>query len=278
MKTVESPVLEVRNLHIGTAGGISLVRNIDFEVGRGEIVGIVGESGSGKSLLTLAVSQLLPRNVVARADVLKFLGTPLEPNAPSDLTGSLLGTDLAMVFQDPMASLNPARKIGSQMVEAIRFHKKIPKRLAFSKAEAALSQVQIQDSSRVMKQYPHELSGGMRQRVMIAMAILLEPQLIIADEPTTALDVRVQAQVMSLLRELNRELKSAILLISHDIALLSEVCDRILVMQQGELIETFVISDLFARSHEPYTEALIGAIPTFDSDPEKPLGVLDDED
>lgn len=257
-------VLAVQNLQISSPGA-RLVHGVSFAIDAGEIVGLVGESGSGKTLSTLAAARLLPSGLSSTADRLEFHGEDL--TGPSGRkTRALLGTRMAMVFQDPMSSLNPAMRIGPQMTEATRVHLGYSRQQAREAALRSLRDVHIQDAERRLRQYPHELSGGMRQRVMIAMGLMSQPTLLIADEPTTALDVTVQAQVMTLLRELNNVHGTAILLVSHNIALLSEICDRVLVMYRGHLVDDAPVDQLAAPDRHPYTRALIGAVPDLATD------------
>jgi peptide/nickel transport system permease protein len=259
------------------AGDRQLVTDVSFSVGRGEIVGIVGESGSGKTLTSLAVSRLLPRGLTSEARTMRFQDIDLH----ADLTRPVerrLGSELGMIFQDPMSSLNPAMRIGTQMSEVLRVHGGLSRSEAMKRVEAALEEVRITDPARRLRQYPYELSGGMRQRVMIAMGMLTDIQLLVADEPTTALDVTVQAQVMSLMKALNERLGTAVLLISHNIALLSEICDRILVMYRGRLVESLETGSLLTSATHPYTRLLIGAIPDLRTDREQVLLTVGDFD
>ncbi len=258
------PVLEVGGLQIGSPH-TRLVHDISFSVSAGEIVGLVGESGSGKTLTTLAVAQLLPRGLRSTATRMALDGHDLTSLRAREQR-RLLGTRLAMVFQDPMSSLNPAMRIGAQMVEAVRVHRGLSRREARELAVRSLADVHITEPDQRLRRYPHELSGGMRQRVMIAMGLMTQPRLLIADEPTTALDVTVQAQVMTLLRELNREHGTSVLLVTHNIALLSEICDRVLVMYRGHLVDDAPVDALTAPERHPYTRALIGAVPDLETD------------
>ena len=269
-------MLDVQGLSI-RAGDTELVSSVSFSVAPGEIVGIVGESGSGKTLTSLAVSRLLPNGLTSTADVLRFRDLDLQGDVRrSDLRR--LGSEMGMVFQDPMSSLNPAIRIGTQMVEVLRVHAGLSRREALRRAAKALEDVHITDPERRLRQYPHELSGGMRQRVMIAMGMLTDIQLLVADEPTTALDVTVQAQVMSLMKALNERIGTAVLLISHNIALLSEICDRILVMYHGRLVESVATGSLHESATHPYTRLLIGAIPDLRTDRSQELLTVGDLD
>jgi ABC-type dipeptide/oligopeptide/nickel transport system ATPase component len=262
-------VLTVQNLQI-SSGDTRLVHGVSFAVRPGEIVGLVGESGSGKTLSTLAAARLLPRGLSSTVDRLEFDNQDIA-TADGRRIRKLLGTRMAMVFQDPMSSLNPAMRIGAQMVEASRVHLGYSRQQARDAARRGLQDVHITDAERRLRQYPHELSGGMRQRVMIAMGLMSRPTLLIADEPTTALDVTVQAQVMTLLRELNNDHGTAILLVSHNIALLSEICDRVLVMYRGDLVDDAPVDQLTAPERHPYTRALIGAVPDLTTDRSREL-------
>lgn len=271
-------LLDVKNLTVSTEDpdGLPPVRNISFSLKRGEIVGIVGESGSGKTLTSLAVSRLLPKGLNVTADRINFDGHDLLNGSDRDVR-QVLGTHLAMVFQDPMSSLNPARRIGAQMIETVREHKGMSKKDARALAIRSLEDVHITEPAKRLKQYPHELSGGMRQRTMIAMGLMGEPSMILADEPTTALDVTVQAQVMQLLCDLNDNKGSAILLISHNISLLSEVCDRIIVMFRGEIVEDLTTAKLLEGPEHPYTKGLIRAVPDLNTDRNQDLVTIEGE-
>ena len=257
-------MLEVRNLSIAfkTAAGLkSAVRDVSFTIRPGEILGLVGESGSGKTLTSLGVMGLLPPNaVVTRGEVLVD-GVDLIKRTPAELR-RLRGRHVAMIFQDPMASLDPIFTCGDQIVEAILLHEPIGKAAARRKALELLEKVHIPDPARRMRAYPYELSGGQCQRVMIAMAVSCKPRIIIADEPTTALDVTVQKEVLDLLRGLNAEVGAAILLITHDLGVIYEVADRVAVMYAGELMEEAATRDLFAHPQDDYTKALIDSMPS----------------
>lgn len=276
--TNDDILLDVRNLSIGIQSRDDippLVRDVSFSLRRGEIVGIVGESGSGKTLTSLAVSRLLPKGLTMTADRIDFDGHDLVNGSDRELR-TVLGTNLAMVFQDPMSSLNPARKIGAQMIETVREHRGLSKQQARDLAIRSLEDVHITEPAKRLTQYPHELSGGMRQRTMIAMGLMGEPSLILADEPTTALDVTVQAQVMQLLCDLNDRKGSAVLLISHNISLLSEVCDRVIVMFRGEIVEDLTTAKLLSGPDHPYTRGLIRAVPDLTTDRNADLVTIED--
>ncbi|MFD9704561.1 dipeptide/oligopeptide/nickel ABC transporter permease/ATP-binding protein [Lentzea sp. NPDC059081] len=270
--TVEEPddgLLTVRNLHVSFPGGITPVRGVSFTVHKGEMIGVVGESGSGKSLTALAVSRLIEHPGSVAADQLDFDGKPLRATPDREL-----GTKLAMVFQDPMTSFNPTRRIGSQLAEVSEVHQNFSRKDAIARAVDRLRAVRIPEPERRVKQYPHEFSGGMRQRAMIAMGLMGEPRLVIADEPTTALDVTVQREVLKLLARIRAERTAAVLLISHDITVVAQTCDRVLVMYAGRIVEELPTDDLFTAARHPYTTALLAAVPDLDTDKDAPLAVI----
>ncbi|WP_086662022.1 dipeptide/oligopeptide/nickel ABC transporter permease/ATP-binding protein [Lentzea kentuckyensis] len=265
-------VLSVRNLRVafpGPAGWITPVRGVSFTVRQGEMIGVVGESGSGKSLTALAVSRLVEHPGVVTADRLAFAGKPLLRTSDREL-----GTSLAMVFQDPMTSFNPTRRIGRQLAEVSEVHQGMSRTKAFERAVDRLKAVRIPTAAKRARQYPHEFSGGMRQRAMIAMGLMGEPQLVIADEPTTALDVTVQREVLRLLAKVRAERSAAVLLISHDITVVAQTCDRVLVMYAGRVVEELPTAELFTSARHPYTTALLAAVPDLDTDREAPLAVI----
>ncbi|AXC48412.1 ABC transporter ATP-binding protein [Paracoccus suum] len=251
------PVLSVQGLTLA-AGAQPLVEDLSFDLFPGETLCIAGESGSGKSLTSLALMGLLPPGVKRRAGKISLAGQDVTA-LPERRMRRLRGDSIAMIFQEPMTSLNPVLTIGTQLVEAIRSHD--PDADAPAAALAALRAVRLSQPDRRMRQYPHELSGGMRQRVMIAMALALRPQVLIADEPTTALDVTVQREVLDLLRDLQRETGTAIILITHDMGVVAEMADRVIVMQNGRMVEASPVAELFARPSQPYTQALLAAVP-----------------
>ncbi|GGM85898.1 peptide ABC transporter ATP-binding protein [Lentzea pudingi] len=265
----EDGLLTVRNLHVTFPGGITPVRGVSFTVHNGEMIGVVGESGSGKSLTALAVSRLVEHPGTVTADTLQFNGKPLEKTPDREL-----GTRLAMVFQDPMTSFNPTKRIGRQLAEVSEVHQGFTRKAAFNKAVDRLKAVRIPDPERRAKQYPHEFSGGMRQRAMIAMGLMGEPQLVIADEPTTALDVTVQKEVLKLLARIRKDRSAAVLLISHDITVVAQTCDRVLVMYAGRIVEELPTDELFTAARHPYTTALLKAVPDLDTDRNAPLAVI----
>jgi peptide/nickel transport system permease protein len=257
-------LLEVRGLCIEfdtDAGPVRVVDEASFEIGRGKIVGLVGESGCGKTVSSLAILRLLatpPAHIVSGS--IRFDGRELLDADFHDMR-QIRGRDIAMVFQDPLASLDPTFTIGSQIAEAMRLHEKLSRKAARARAVELLQSVHIPDPARRLSAYPHQLSGGMRQRVMIAMALSCYPRLLIADEPTTALDVTIQAQIVELLHELCESQDLSVLFVTHDLALISELSDEIAVMYAGEVVEQAPTADLFARPRHPYTAALLAASP-----------------
>ena len=261
-------VLTVEKLKV-SFGEVSPVREVSLTIRRGETVGIVGESGSGKSLTALAIARLIEEPGQVRAARLEFLGEDLRAGDHR----RLLGLNMAMVFQDPMTSLNPVMKIGRQLAEVAQVHLKLDRKAANDLAVQRLDAVHIPQPRRRAGQYPHEFSGGMRQRAMIGMGLMGNPALLIADEPTTALDVTVQAQVLKLLEEVRVASGAALLLISHDISVVRQVCDRVLVMYAGRVVEELPSSDLDSARH-PYTQALLAAVPDLDTDRSRPLAVI----
>ncbi|TKA95152.1 ABC transporter ATP-binding protein [Cereibacter changlensis] len=259
-----APVLSVEGLTVSVrAGGVErpLVEGLSFTLRRGETLAIAGESGSGKSITSLAIMGLLPPPAVrASAGRVLLDGTDLLA-LPEARMRAIRGDRIAMIFQEPMTSLNPVMTIGAQLVEALRAHEPLSRRAAQAKALAALTSVRISQPERRLTQYPHELSGGMRQRVMIAMALALKPDVLIADEPTTALDVTVQREVLDLLRDLQRETGTAIVLITHDMGVVAEMADRVIVMNGGRMVEEGPVARIFTDPAADYTRALLAAVP-----------------
>ena len=256
-------LLEIRNLTVefgSTRHPFAAVQGVDMDVARGELLGVVGESGSGKSVSMLAVMGLVDAPGRVRADVMRFDGHDLLALAPRERR-AIVGRDMAMIFQDPMASLNPSYTVGFQIIETLKVHQNASTAQLRERAVELLQLVEIPDPVQRLSSYPHQLSGGMSQRVMIAMALACKPKLLIADEPTTALDVTIQAQVLDLLVALQRQQDMALILITHDLALLAEHARRVAVMYAGEVVETQALPALFERPHHPYTEALLAAIP-----------------
>ena len=256
-------MLEIKDLNIEFHDHLipeTVVHHLNLKLGAGEIVGIVGESGSGKTMTALAVAGLLRRHDMQKTGQILFEDKELLTCGRTELR-KLQGSQISMIFQEPMTSLNPVRRIGWQVEEALRLHTDLEKEARKERALQVLSQVELQDPERVYRSYPHELSGGMRQRVMIAAAIVCRPKLLIADEPTTALDVTIQAQIVKLLQKINREEGVAVLFISHDLSLVRQLCGRVVVMQNGRLVEEGNTEKIFADPKEDYTKELIAAIP-----------------
>ena len=252
-------LLSIRNLSV-QFDGFRAVDGVDLTVAPGEAVGIVGESGSGKSVTMLALMGLVDAPGVVSADAISFAGGDLL-HASARARRAVIGRDIAMVFQDAQASLNPSYTVGYQIGEVLHQHEGLSGAVLKKRTIELLDQVEIPDAKNRIGAYPHQLSGGMNQRVMIAMAIACNPKLLIADEPTTALDVTIQAQIMQLLIDLRRSRGMALVLISHDLAVVSQVADRVAVMYAGQVIETNRVPDIFEAPHHPYTEALLAAIP-----------------
>jgi oligopeptide/dipeptide ABC transporter ATP-binding protein len=257
-------ILEVKNLRTSffTADGVvHAVDNVSFNVKRGEALALVGESGCGKSVTAMSVMRLVASPGKITAGEIRFKGKNLAELSEKEMR-KVRGNDIAMVFQEPMTSLNPVFKVGSQVAEAIRIHKKVSKKEAWRMAGEMLELVSIPDPVKRLDDYPHQLSGGMRQRVMIAMALSCDPELLIADEPTTALDVTIQAQIMELLAGLQQKLGLAILLITHDLGVVAEFCERVVVMYTGRVVEEAPVRDLFANPAHPYTRGLLKSLPS----------------
>ena len=257
---MSAPVLEIEDLRVGF-GRMEAVRGVSLSVARGETHCLVGESGCGKSVTALAVMNLLARGARREAEALRFAGQDLLPLSDRAMS-RLRGDRMAMIFQEPMTSLNPAYTIGSQMTEVLRRHRAgVTRGQAVDRAAELLARVGITAPGMRLGQYPHQLSGGLRQRVMIAMALMCDPELLIADEPTTALDVTVQAQILRLLAGLRRDLGLGILLITHDLGIVARVADRVSVMYAGEVVESAPTARLFAAPRHPYTRGLLRCVP-----------------
>ena len=258
-----APLLEIRNLSVEfrtTAGPLKAVEGFELKVEPGEVVGIVGESGSGKSVAMLAVMGLLPWTAKITADRMAFSGHDMR-RMKARARRRVIGKDMAMIFQEPMSSLNPCFTVGFQLTEALRVHERLARAEARTRAIALLDQVGIPAPAGRLGAFPHQLSGGMCQRVMIAMAIACNPKLLIADEPTTALDVTIQAQILDLLLGLQRERGMALTLITHDMGVIAETVDRVLVQYAGQQVEAQPVAELFAHPMHPYTAALLAALP-----------------
>jgi peptide/nickel transport system ATP-binding protein len=266
-------LLDVHNLTV-EFGNTPAVRGIDLAIAEGEVLGLVGESGSGKSMTSLALMGLLPPNAKVSGKVM-FDGRDVLSASPEELR-QMRGTRVTMIFQEPMTALNPVMRIGDQVAESVLAHGTSNKLDAAEKAMQALRDVAIPDVERRYRDYPHQLSGGQRQRVMIAMAIVNRPALLIADEPTTALDVTVQAQILELLAELRRKFKLAMLFISHDLAVVSQVADRTAVMLGGNIVETGPSKSIFRNPRHAYTVGLLNSVPTLKSDRQQKLMMIDE--
>jgi oligopeptide/dipeptide ABC transporter ATP-binding protein len=286
-------LLEVRHLNIefptaalraaGRAGapvptrGLPAVRDVSFSIAPGEVLGLVGESGSGKSITSLAIMRLLPPQARVSGEIL-FAENGAARNLPAlsdDSMRQLRGSRIAMIFQEPMTALNPVMRVSDQIAEAVRAHGTRSKNEAARLAVQAMADVAIPEPDRRARDYPHQLSGGMRQRVMIAMAIVNRPQLLIADEPTTALDVTIQAQILELLADLRSKFGLAMLFISHDLAVVSQVADRVAVMYAGSVVELGTKQEIFRAPAHPYTRGLLEAVPDLKTDRRLPLGTIE---
>lgn len=260
---MENPVLEVKALRttfITDDGTIPVVNDIDFQVQSQEILGIVGESGCGKSVTSLSIMGLIPTgNGKVEGEIL--FNEENIAKATEKRMRSIRGNDIAMIFQEPMTSLNPVFTIGEQLIEAVQIHRKWPKKKAKEHAVQMLKKVGLPRAEQLINEYPHQLSGGMRQRVMIAMALACEPMLLIADEPTTALDVTIQAQILDLMKKLNKETNTAIIMITHDLGVVAEMCQRVIVMYSGKIVEEADVRTIFKEPKHPYTVGLIQSVP-----------------
>ena len=267
MSNTENKVLlNVKNLHTGFAtddGQVKAVRGISIHVDQGESLGIVGESGCGKSVSMLSIMHLLADNASLTADEINFDGEDLLHKSVKEMR-KYQGNDISMIFQDPMTSLNPLFTIGEQICNPLMRHRKLTKKEALERAVEVLDQVGIPDPKKRLKQYPHELSGGMRQRVMIAIAISCDPKLLIADEPTTALDVTIQAQILELMQKMKEEYHMSLILITHDLGVIATMCTRVVVMYGGLIMEEGALRDIFYRTGHPYTLGLMESIPKND--------------
>jgi len=290
-----SPLLDVRDLTVRfpqsraaqpstAAAPVAAVRSLSFSIAAGEVLGLVGESGSGKSITALAIMGLLPPTAMVTGEIV-FQNGPqnaLQNNAvptrlttlPSDELRQLRGSRMAMIFQEPMTALNPVMRVGDQIAEAVLAHHRVSKSEAWRRAVEGMRDVAIPDPAERARSYPHQLSGGMRQRVMIAMAIVNRPQLLIADEPTTALDVTIQQQILDLLNDLRHKFGLAMLFISHDLAVVSLVAERVAVMYAGSLVELAAKAAIFNAPAHPYTQGLLRAIPTLATDRTLPLSTI----
>ncbi|WP_108670055.1 ABC transporter ATP-binding protein [Peribacillus acanthi] len=270
--TKEEPLLEVKNLETGfliEGEYYNAVDNVSFKVKPKQVIGIVGESGCGKSVMSLSIMQLLPKGTgKVRNGEIKFQGRNIEGLSDKEIN-KIRGKDVSMIFQEPMTSLNPVFTIGFQLMEVLFNHEKISKREARDRCVKLLKSVGISRAEQIVDEYPHQLSGGMRQRVMIAMAIACQPKLLIADEPTTALDVTVQAQILELLKEIQQVNDMSVILITHDLGVVAEMCDDVIVMYAGKVVESTTVDALFYNPKHPYTKLLMGSIPKLDEEVEE---------
>ena len=258
-----SRLLEVEDLRTYFPTRAGLVKSVDgvsFHIDEGELLGLVGESGCGKSITALSVMRLIAPPGKITSGSIKFRGEELTTASETRMR-EIRGDDIAMIFQDPMTSLNPVYTVGEQIAEALRLHRKLDKKKAWEAAIEAMREVAIPSPEIRAKNYPHQLSGGLRQRVMIAMALACDPELLIADEPTTALDVTIQAQILELLDELRKSRKLAVLLITHDLGVVAEVADRVCVMYTGKIVEESGVDEIFERPKHPYTQGLLRSVP-----------------
>jgi peptide/nickel transport system ATP-binding protein len=268
-----SVLLEVRNLRTifrTEDGPVTAVNGLTFSLAPGETLGIVGESGSGKSVTALSIMRLLSRNATVTSDAISFEGEDLRAKNEAQMR-MIRGHKIAMIFQDPMTSLNPVLTVGEQIAEAVRLHLGLSRAQARSKAIEMLEKVRIPSAASRLNDYPHQFSGGMRQRVMIAMALSCNPTLLIADEPTTALDVTIQAQILELMNEMQKETGAAIIMITHDLGVVAEVCKNVLVMYGGNLVEYASADQIFHEPKMPYTQGLLASLPRLDDAEQKRL-------
>jgi peptide/nickel transport system ATP-binding protein len=273
--TIEFPAA-LRNGHSSTPS-LPAVRDLSFSIAPGEVLGLVGESGSGKSITSLAIMRLLPAQARVSGEIL-FGENGQSRNLPTlsdDSMRQLRGSRIAMIFQEPMTALNPVMRVGDQIAEAVRAHGSRSRRDAHQLAVQAMTDVAIPEPDRRARDYPHQLSGGMRQRIMIAMAIVNRPQLLIADEPTTALDVTIQAQILALLADLRSKFGLAMLFISHDLAVVSQVADRVAVMYAGSIVELGARDEIFRAPAHPYTRGLLHSVPNLKTDRSHPLDTIE---
>ncbi|QDP39791.1 ABC transporter ATP-binding protein [Radiobacillus deserti] len=265
-------ILEVKNLNVSFdtyAGEVQAVRGVEFDLRKGETLAIVGESGSGKSVTTKALMRLIPKphGYIKEGEIL-FEGQDLVKKSEKQMQ-KIRGKDISMIFQDPMTSLNPTMKVGSQIMESLIKHQKMGRSQAKKRAIELLELVQIPQPEERVNQYPHQFSGGMRQRVVIAIALACNPKVLIADEPTTALDVTIQAQILELMKDIQKKTNTSIIFITHDLGVVANVADRVAVMYAGKIVEVGTVDELFYNPKHPYTWGLLGSMPTLDSEDEE---------
>jgi peptide/nickel transport system ATP-binding protein len=267
-----APLLSIRDLHTSfyTESGVArAVDGVSFDIGAGETLGIVGESGCGKSVTALSILRLIqPPGRIETGSVIEFDGKNLVTLDDADIR-DIRGNRISMIFQEPMSALNPVFTVGDQVAEVARVHAGMSRRDAFERAVEMLELTGMPDAEARARQYPHQLSGGMRQRVLIAMALMMKPALVIADEPTTALDVTIQAQILDLLLDLQKKIGTSILMITHDLGVIAETASRVIVMYAGEVVEQAEVDELFAKPHHPYTEGLMHSMPHIGHDQER---------
>ncbi len=272
-----SQLLEVKNLRtyfFTSSGVLKAVDDVSFDIREGELLSLVGESGCGKSITALSIIRLVPPPGKIVSGEVFFKGEDLT-KVTEDRMREIRGNSIAMIFQDPMTSLNPVYTVGEQIAEVLRLHRKMNKREAWEAAIEAMREVAIPDPAKRAKDYPHQLSGGMRQRVMIAIALACEPDLLIADEPTTALDVTIQAQILELLNELRQKKRLAVLLITHDLGVVAEVADRVCVMYTGKIVEEAAVVEIFETPRHPYTQGLLRSVPKLSFPTEERLQTIE---
>ncbi|MCH3904876.1 MAG: ABC transporter ATP-binding protein [Lactobacillus sp.] len=275
-------ILDVKNLKIDFhtyAGEVKAIRNVSFHLDKGETLAIVGESGSGKSVTTRSIIGLLAGNAEIMGGSIKFHDQEMLNNSEKDWQ-RIRGNKIAMIFQDPMTSLDPTMKIGQQIAEPLIKHKHVPKKEAWAKALEMMKAVGITNAEERINEYPHQFSGGMRQRIVIAIALICEPEILLADEPTTALDVTIQAEILDLMKDLQKRVKTSIIFITHDLGVVAGMADRVAVMYAGELLEYGNVDEIFYNPQHPYTWGLINSMPTLhserlDSIPGTPPDLLD---
>lgn len=271
-----STLLEVNNLNTSfytKYGEVQAVGGVSFKLDKGEVIGLVGESGCGKSVTMMSIMRLLDENGKIKDGEVMFEGKNLEKLTEKEMS-KIRGNDISMIFQDPMTSLNPLVTIGKQIMEPLQIHKKLSKEEAVNRAIELLKLVGIPSPEKRINQYPYEFSGGMRQRVMIAMALACDPKLLIADEPTTALDVTIQAQILELMKDIRNKLNTSVILITHDLGVVADICDRVNVMYGGIIVESATIREIFYNPRHPYTWGLLESIPSA-SDVKKKLVPID---
>lgn len=270
---MKKKILEVKDLQVSFdtyAGEVKAVRGVTFDLYKGECIGIVGESGCGKSVTAQTVMRLLPKNARIKNGSLSFNGLDVTKLNEKEMQ-SIRGAEMGMIFQDPMTSLNPTITIGKQITEGLMKHQKMSSANAKKRAIEMLGLVGIPSPETRVDQYPHQFSGGMRQRAMIAIALACNPHLLIADEPTTALDVTIQAQILELMRELQSKLDTSIILITHDLGVVAQMCSRVIVMYAGKVVETGTVDEIFSNPQHPYTKGLLKSVPRLDQKKDEPL-------